>query len=356
VLAEALRQGTSLESTWESSKKTYILKGGERFTVNNYEDAYAGVATLASATTFSDNAVYVQVGRAVGPKKVARLARRMGIRTPVSSNLAMTLGGLRQGVTPLDMAHAYETFATGGLFVYGTLSPGQSNKSIPVPGPVGIERIERNDGGAYKLGDKRMVNRRETKRVLKPEVARQVAATLQTVVGRGTATRAQIPGVVIAGKTGTTESYGDAWFVGWTKEYTVAVWVGYPDEFKPMETEFQGEPVAGGTYPAGIWKTFMEGLLKIDPLPKDDGGDGTGTPTPTPGAVVPPAATVAPAPTQAPPGGGTQAPEEEAPPPPVEEQPPAQEPPAEPQPPATDPGTGGAPPQGDGAAVAGDGT
>jgi penicillin-binding protein 1A len=360
VLAEALRQGTSLESTWESSKKTYILKGGERFTVNNYEDAYAGVATLASATTFSDNAVYVQVGRAVGPKKVARLARRMGIRTPVSSNLAMTLGGLRQGVTPLDMAHAYETFATGGLLVTGSLSPGRSDRTIPVPGPVGIEKIEKG-GDIYELRNgKRMVNDRDTKRVLKPEVARQVAATLQTVVGRGTATRAQIPGVVIAGKTGTTESYGDAWFVGWTKEYTVAVWVGYPDEFKPMETEFQGEPVAGGTYPAGIWKTFMQALLKIDPLPKDEGGDGTGTPTPTPGGV-PPASTVAPAPTQAPPGGGgTEAPQEEAPPPaeeqPPAEQPPAEEPPAEPQPPATDPGTGGAPPEGDGAAVAGDGT
>ena len=129
-----------------------------------------------------------------------------------------------------------------------------------------------------------MINRKKTKRVLKPHVASTVSAILQTVVGRGTATRAQIPGVVIAGKTGTTESYGDAWFVGWTKEYTVAVWVGYPDEFKPMETEFQGEPVAGGTYPAGIWKTFMQALLKIDPLPKDDGGNGTGEPTPTPGA------------------------------------------------------------------------
>jgi penicillin-binding protein 1A len=354
VLAEALRQNVSPESTWTSAKRTYILKGGERFTVNNYEDAYAGVTTLASATTFSDNSVYAQVAKQVKPRNIARLARHMGIRTPVSTNLAMSLGGLRRGVTPLDMAHAYETFATGGLLVYGTLSPGQSAKSVPVPGPVGIERIDEMHGDKARVVEledgRKMINRKKTKRVLKPYVASTVSAILQTVVGRGTATRAQIPGVVIAGKTGTTESYGDAWFVGWTKEYTVAVWVGYPNEFKPMETEFQGEPVAGGTYPAGIWKTFMEGLLKVDPLPKKDGGDGTGEPTPTPGAVAPPSATVAPAPTEAPPGtgGGTEAPPTQAQPPTQEPPPPAEEPPAA-EPPPTDPGTA---PQGDGAAAA----
>ncbi len=282
VLAEALRQGISPESTWESKKKTYILKGGEKFTVNNYEDAYGGIRTLANATTFSDNAVYAQVGMKVKTKKVAKLARRMGVRTPVSSNYAMALGGLRTGVTPLDMAHAYETFATNGKLVYGTLSPGQSNKSLPVPGPVGIDRIDKRDGKklrAVVLDDgQKMVNKRKERKVLTPEVAGTVSSILQTVVKQGTATRAQIPGVMIAGKTGTTEDYGDAWFVAWTKEYTVAVWVGYPDEFKPMKTEFQGEPVAGGTYPAAIWKTFMQALLKIDPLPKKDGGDGTGKP------------------------------------------------------------------------------
>jgi penicillin-binding protein 1A len=272
----------------------------------------------------------------------------------------MALGGLRRGVTPLDMAHAYETFATGGLLVYGSLSPGQSDKTVPVPGPVGIERIDELHGDKARVVEledgRKMINRKKTRRVLKPHVASTISAILQTVVGRGTATRAQIPGVVIAGKTGTTESYGDAWFVGWTKEYTVAVWVGYPNEFKPMETEFQGEPVAGGTYPAGIWKTFMQALLKVHPLPKKDGGNGTGEATPTPGAAVSPPTTTAPAPTVAPPGtgGGTEAPQQEQP-PAQQEQPPAQqEPPANEEPPPTDPGTDGGQtaPAGDGAAAA----
>ncbi len=209
--------------------------------------------------------MYVQVGRKVKTRKVARLARRMGIRTPVSTNAAMSLGGLKQGVTPLDMAHAYETFATGGKFVYGSLSPGQSEKSLPAPGPVGIERISYKDGNkrpAVELDDgTKMINRKQERRILKEDTARQVSLLLQSVVKNGTATRAAIPGVMVAGKTGTTEGYGDAWFVGWTKEYTVAVWVGHPDGFKPMETEFQGEPVAGGTYPAPISWTDNQAIL-----------------------------------------------------------------------------------------------
>ena len=160
VLAEALRQNVSPESTWTSAKRTYILKGGERFTVNNYEDAYAGVTTLASATTFSDNSVYAQVARQVKPRNIAKLARRMGIRTPVSTNLAMSLGGLRRGVTPLDMAHAYETFATGGLLVYGTLSPGQSEKT-PAGARPGRDRADRRDAG--RQGARRRARRRRAR-------------------------------------------------------------------------------------------------------------------------------------------------------------------------------------------------
>ena len=125
-------------------------------------------------------------------------------------------------------------------------------------------------------------------------IATTVGTILQGVVKNGTAQRAQLGEVPVAGKTGTTENYGDAWFVGWTPEYTVAVWVGYPKKFQPMKTEFQGEPVAGGTYPAGIWKTFMESVLRIDPPPElkdDDEAEGV-----VPGATPAPGATAAPAP------------------------------------------------------------
>src|SRR5262249_56755899 len=88
--------------------------------------------------------------------------------------------------------------------------------------------------------------------------AELLTSLLQDVVRVGTGKRAAIPGLQIAGKTGTTDNYGDAWFVGYTPDLVVAVWVGYPDALKPMLTEFDGEPVAGGTLPALIWKAFME--------------------------------------------------------------------------------------------------
>src|SRR5829696_1959477 len=274
VLAEALRQGISPGATFASHKKVFTLRGGEKFEVNNYNDAYAGVTTLANATTNSDNSVYAELGLKLGPRKVAAMARRLGVRTPVSRNAANALGGLKQGVTPLDMAHAYETFAQRGELTFGSLSPGDPDdrKVTPIPGPVAIESISRGTGKDYEpleIGGRKLENRKRARRVLSPGVADQVSSILQTVVKSGTATRAFVPGVTVAGKTGTTEGYGDAWFVGWTKEYTVAVWVGYPDQFKPMETEFQGEPVAGGTYPAGIFKTFIDALVGLKKVKKD---------------------------------------------------------------------------------------
>jgi penicillin-binding protein 1A len=337
ILAEALRQGVSPNSVWASKKMTFdVPKSKEIFTVNNYEGAYSGITTLARATTFSDNAVFAQVGIKIGTRKIARLAERMGIRTNVSSNWAMTLGGLKQGVTPLDMAHAYETFASGGDLVFGTLSPGSDNpRDQRAPGPVGIRRIEHEeDEGEWKpitLPDgERAVNRRRTRNVLEQDVAEQVDSLLQNVVKVGTGTRAQVGDVTIAGKTGTTEGYGDAWFVGWTPEYTIAVWVGYPNEFRSMETEFAGEPVAGGTYPASIFRTFVEAIQRIYP-PKEDEEEDTAPTTPVVPTEPAPAAPV-PEATAAPDTAPAPAPEEPA------------AAPAEPEPAAPETSGGEAPP------------
>jgi penicillin-binding protein 1A len=168
----------------------------------------------------------------------------------VSHNLAMTLGGLKEGVSPLDMAHAYETFATGGVRIGGTL--GASND-----GPVGIDWVKRiSDDKTIKA------NKPTHRRVLSKALTAQEVAVMQTVVSQGTATRAQYGGFA-AGKTGTTENYGDAWFIGFTDKMTIAVWVGYPDSNRSMAHDFAGGPVEGGTYPAQIWHDFVVGMLNI---------------------------------------------------------------------------------------------
>jgi penicillin-binding protein 1A len=247
VLAAALRKGMDPYSTWESRKKIFDVPNSadpnEKFVVNNFEGSYSGITTLADATTHSDNSVYAEVGIKVGPRNIAKIAREMGIRTPVSTNIAMTLGGLKQGVTPLDMAHAYETLATGGKRVTGTLGATEE-------GPVGIKQVE------DPLGHRTIKNKTEKMKAVSRTLAETETSVLQTVVQSGTGTAASTGGFV-AGKTGTTENYGDAWFVGFNKRWTVAVWVGYPDTLKSMKYDFGGEPVIGGSYPAEIFHDFI---------------------------------------------------------------------------------------------------
>jgi penicillin-binding protein 1A len=249
VLAAALEKGISPNSVWASKKQVVTVpgtRGKEKFVVNNYEDSYLGQASLATATTYSDNAVYVQVGMKTGLRRIARLAGQLGIRTPVSHNPAITLGGLGQGVTALDMAHAYATLGDGGLRVSGTLGTADD-------GPVGIRWV-RLRGRDKKIAE----NKRIRTRVLPEGIASETTTILRSVLTQGTARNASLGADVDQwGKTGTTENYGDAWFVGSSGGLTVAVWVGYPDRLKPMKTEWRGEPVSGGTFPAAIWHSFM---------------------------------------------------------------------------------------------------
>jgi penicillin-binding protein 1A len=256
-LAAALQDGISPESVWSSRLKIFTVPGTagkERFVVHNDEGAYTGSNTLTGATTFSDNSIYAEVGLKVGTHRIAHLAHLMGITTPISTNPAMTIGGLNVGVTPLDMAHAYETIAHGGQRVSGSLASDFQ--------PVGIQEV---DAGGHTLqdGHRRDVNQVITKRVLPPGVASTETSMLETVLQYGTAKAAAI-GQFAAGKTGTTSNFGDAWFVGWNSKYTVAVWVGYPDKLVPMTTDFNGQPVFGGTFPALIWHDFMLSALQVE--------------------------------------------------------------------------------------------
>jgi penicillin-binding protein 1A len=256
-LAAALEDGISPESEWTSKQKTFIVPnthGAEKFVVHNDEGNYTGSDTLTGATAYSDNSIYAEVGLKVGTKRIARLAHRMGITTPLSTNPAMTIGGLTVGVTPLDMAHSYETIAHAGRRVSGTLA--QSGE------PVAIQEV---DAGSHTLpdGNHHDVNHVRTNSVLPAGVASTETSMLETVLQYGTGKAAAI-GQFAAGKTGTTSNYGDAWFVGWDSKYTVAVWVGYPDKLIPMTTAFNGTPVLGGTFPALIWHDFMTSALSID--------------------------------------------------------------------------------------------
>jgi membrane peptidoglycan carboxypeptidase len=167
------------------------------------------------------------------------MARRLGIQSPIRGYFSVTLGG--EAVNPLEMARAFATIANGGQRIDGALM-----KNVP--------------RAVLSVGKK--TNFPVPHEALGANEAAIVTRLLQGVVESGTGRRAQLSdGRPVAGKTGTTENYGDAWFVGYTPQLAVAVWVGYPDRLRPMLDEYQGGPVAGGTFPALIFKAFMEKAL-----------------------------------------------------------------------------------------------
>jgi len=245
VLATALRQGISPATHFESRKLEIDL--GDRFwVVNNYEKVYFGSIDLERATIESDNAVYAQLTQLVGAPAVAETARRLGIQSGLRGFYSIGLG--TEAVNPLEMARAYSAFANGGIRIDTQLRNASQPRAI----------VSVTDPGGRTLLD----NRPRATRVLTPGQAATINAILEKVVSQGTGVRAQLDDRAAAGKTGTTENYGDAWFVGYTPQLVVAVWVGYPTTLKPMLTEFDGEPVTGGSLPALIWKSFTEQALE----------------------------------------------------------------------------------------------
>ncbi|HEY7198409.1 MAG TPA: PBP1A family penicillin-binding protein [Gaiellaceae bacterium] len=256
VLATALDEGISPQTTYVS-KPALINLGDKLWSVHNYENSYLGPIDLTKATTYSDNSVFAQLTAQVGPSHVAKMAHSLGITSRLHNYFGIGLGV--EAVNPLEMARAFSTFANSGRRIDG---------SVLGDHPRAVLWVARNCDGVSKVASSKGcdgidVNRPVQRRVLDENKAATLTSILQTVVTSGTGKRAALPDRPVAGKTGTTENYGDAWFVGYTPQLAVAVWVGYPKTLRPMLTEFENGPVAGGTYPALIWNSFAKGALRI---------------------------------------------------------------------------------------------
>jgi len=243
VLATALREGISPLTTYVS-KPVSIFLGNRYWSVHNYEGEYLGPIDLVKAIAVSDNSVFSQLTRDVGPANVVKTAHSVGITGPLQSYFAIGLGV--EPVSVLEMARAYATFANDGNRVDGTVFGNE---------PRVVTTI---DSDAHKVV---YANVPKNVRALSPDIDAELTQLLEGVVTGGTGTAAQLPGRVVAGKTGTTENYGDAWFCGYTPQLVTCIWVGYPDRLIPMLHEFHGGPVVGGSFPALIWKAFMQPAL-----------------------------------------------------------------------------------------------
>jgi penicillin-binding protein 1A len=240
VLTAAVAQGINPASTYYVSAPFEYQPSPSvpAWNVTTYDHTYVGWISVEQATLRSDNTVYAQLTLDVGPSNVAAMAHRLGIQSPLAPVPSIGLGTL--GVSPLEMASAYATLSAGGVYS----RPMAITKVILSSGRTD------NDAGWGKPARKRVI----------PEgVAYVVTRILEENVLYGTGTAANF-GRPIAGKTGTTDNHADAWFVGYTPTLDAAVWVGYPGGEVPM-TSVHGIAVAGGTFPAQIWRKFMEPAL-----------------------------------------------------------------------------------------------
>jgi membrane peptidoglycan carboxypeptidase len=248
VLATALENGYSLKDTVDgSSPCTLRIKGLKVDPANpnrtRNAEGSGGVQTLQRATQNSVNCAFFRLGAAVGLDKVIDMAKRLGVTHPLNPYFSLAIGS-SDGVSPLDMATVFATFAADGV----------------KHDPVFIKKVEDQNGNVI------FEDKGEGERVLDPQIARTVTEALRGVVTNGTGERAQLFLQQSAGKTGTTDRKEDAWFVGYTPQLVAAVWMGDPAKRTPMTNVGRLGAVYGGTYPAIIWQKFMSQMLIGQPL------------------------------------------------------------------------------------------
>ena len=237
ALVAAVREGVNPASTSFASGPITLGPLYDNVTINCYGGKCSGGSkNLVAGTLSSDNTVYIRLALDIGPKKVVKAARDLGITSQLQGYPSETLGGLRRCCSPLEMANAYATIASGGW----------RNK------PKAITEVRHPDG---KVDD---LSKPQRHKAFDSAAMYEVTKILeQNIYSRGTGARART-GCPAGGKTGTTEDNKNAWFVGYTPRLATAVWVGFPKANIPMPNLFNGGPVDGGTFPAQIWGRYMK--------------------------------------------------------------------------------------------------
>ena len=198
----------------------------------DYSREYFGPVTLTKALALSLNTVAVRLGLEVGPKTVARVAHRLGVTSELDPNATIALG--TSAVTPLELVSAYDAFANGGIGVQ----------------PHVIARVRTANG--------RLLYARKNAnfgRVIDPQYVAMMNSMMEETLLTGTAHKAELPGWQAAGKTGTSQDWRDAWFVGYTSALTAGVWLGNDDNSPTKKT-------SGGNLPVEIWSRFMKAALE----------------------------------------------------------------------------------------------
>jgi penicillin-binding protein 1A len=244
VLTAAIAQGMNPNSTYYVSAPFHYQPDPytAAWDVQTYDHSYLGSVSVTSATLASDNTVYAQLTLDVGPEKVAEMAHKLGVLSHLDVVPAMGLGA--DAISPLEEASAYATLAAGGVY----------SKPMAIRKVVLANGKEDTDAGWGKP---------QRKRVISDGVAYEVTKILEQNVLSGTGVGAYF-GRTAAGKTGTTDNHADAWFSGYVPQLETTVWVGYPQGEIPMEN-VHGISVAGGTFPATIWRLFMEATVQNSP-------------------------------------------------------------------------------------------
>ena len=244
VLTAAVNEGMNPDTTYYTSAPFHYQPDPytPAWDVQTYDHTYSGSISVHSATLASDNTVYAQLTLDVTPEKVAQMAHLLGIRSHLDPVPAMGLGA--DAISPLEEASAYATLAAGGIYSK----------------PMAITKVVLANG---KVDTDAGWGQPDRRRVISDGVAYEVTKILEDNVLQGTGVGAYF-GRPAAGKTGTTDNHADAWFSGYTPQLETTVWVGYPQGEIPME-DVHGIAVAGGTFPASIWRLFMEKAMANTP-------------------------------------------------------------------------------------------